>query len=132
MQTCFRLFVKICVEQQISRADHARIQVQDSGSLIPPHIHIPALWKSFGLRLLAQNGQDAGIMANSWSHIHVSPHRIFLFQLGVNGYSFSVNNNGYILYHPDLRPMVSPVGPTVLLVWQVPVSPRVLIGPVGY
>ena len=30
-----------------------------------------------------------------------------IFQLGVNGYSFAVNNNGYILYHPDLRPMVS-------------------------
>ena len=29
------------------------------------------------------------------------------FQLGVNGYSFAVNNNGYILYHPDLRPMVN-------------------------
>merc|ERR1719158_2717588 len=26
-------------------------------------------------------------------------------QLGVNGYSFAVNNNGYVLFHPDLRPM---------------------------
>lgn len=29
------------------------------------------------------------------------------FQLGVNGYSFIINNNGHILYHPDLRPLVS-------------------------
>merc|ERR1719461_514863 len=28
-----------------------------------------------------------------------------LCKLGVNGYSFAVNNNGYVLYHPDLRPM---------------------------
>ena len=32
---------------------------------------------------------------------------IHFLQLGVNGYSFAVNNNGYVLYHPDLRPMVS-------------------------
>ncbi|CAG2182190.1 unnamed protein product [Oppiella nova] len=28
------------------------------------------------------------------------------FKLGVNGYSFVTTNNGYLLYHPDLRPMV--------------------------
>merc|ERR1719341_1562903 len=27
------------------------------------------------------------------------------YKLGVNGYSFAVNHNGYVLYHPDLRPM---------------------------
>lgn len=29
------------------------------------------------------------------------------FQLGVNNYGFIVNNNGYVIIHPDLRPIVS-------------------------
>lgn len=29
------------------------------------------------------------------------------YLLGVNGYSFIVSNNGYVMLHPDLRPMVS-------------------------
>ncbi|BES90285.1 Calcium channel [Nesidiocoris tenuis] len=28
------------------------------------------------------------------------------YKLGVNGYSFIVNNNGHILFHPDLRPLL--------------------------
>lgn len=31
----------------------------------------------------------------------------FALQLGVNGYSFIVDNNGRVLYHPDLRALVS-------------------------
>ncbi|RWS25420.1 voltage-dependent calcium channel alpha-2/delta: invertebrate-like protein [Leptotrombidium deliense] len=27
-------------------------------------------------------------------------------KLGANAYSFAVNNNGYVMYHRDLRPLV--------------------------
>jgi len=32
---------------------------------------------------------------------------IYTFQLGVNNYAFIVTNNGFIVTHPDLRPVVS-------------------------
>jgi len=28
-------------------------------------------------------------------------------QLGVNGYSFAITNNGYVIFHPRFDPMVS-------------------------
>lgn len=31
---------------------------------------------------------------------------IHMFQLGVNNYAFIVTNNGFIVTHPDLRPVV--------------------------
>ncbi|RWR98956.1 Voltage-dependent calcium channel subunit alpha-2/delta-3-like protein, partial [Dinothrombium tinctorium] len=27
------------------------------------------------------------------------------FKLGANGHAFAINNNGYVIFHPDLRPM---------------------------
>ncbi|KAI0984620.1 hypothetical protein GJ496_003148 [Pomphorhynchus laevis] len=30
-----------------------------------------------------------------------------IHKLGVHGYSFLINHNGYVIYHPDLTPVVS-------------------------
>jgi len=31
------------------------------------------------------------------------------FELGVNAYAFVITNNGHIVFHPDFRPLVSPL-----------------------
>lgn len=42
-----------------------------------------------------------------WKFLNLRVSEFYLLQLGVNGYSFIVNNNGHVLYHPNLRPLVS-------------------------
>lgn len=37
--------------------------------------------------------------------LHVSFH--IILQFGVHGYCFAINNNGYVLFHPNFRPTVS-------------------------
>lgn len=34
-----------------------------------------------------------------------------MLQIGVNGYVFIVTNNGYLLMHPNLRPLVCTLSP---------------------
>lgn len=42
-----------------------------------------------------------------WALLEDNDKNVHIFQLGANGYSFIVDNNGKVLYHPDLRPPVS-------------------------
>ena len=58
-------------------------------------------------------------MVRYWINCKSSSIRSHL-QLGVGGYSFAVNNNGHLLYHPDLRPMVSDqLATNELMAWLI-------------
>jgi len=72
-----------------------------------PHMYLEVLgidiephsWRKVRVaELLGVVGTDVPI-ADIKGHTHE-------YKLGVNGYSFAVNNNGHILFHPNLRPTI--------------------------
>ncbi|XP_075250090.1 voltage-dependent calcium channel subunit alpha-2/delta-4-like [Convolutriloba macropyga] len=72
---------------------------------------------SAGLRLMTtvsipafdhreENIQEGNLLGVAGVDVPISEMNKFTpsFQLGFNGYTFAITNNGYIIFHPDLRP----------------------------